>query len=79
MLTFCNTRDIIKKRSSLGSYASHTEGYRSGDVAERCRWQIKRGIRSGSGRNFVSESEQKISGTATGHNEAEPRKFNIEC
>ena len=56
-----------------------TERYRSGDVAERCQWQKKRGIRSGSGRNFVSESEQKISGTATGHNEAEPRKFNIEC
>ena len=54
-------------------------GYRSGDVAERCQWQKKRGIRSGSGRNFVSESEQKISGTATGHNEAEPRKINIEC
>ena len=46
------------------------ETYRSGDVAERCQWQKKRGIRSGSGRNFVSESEQKISGTATGHNEA---------
>ena len=48
----------------------YTEGYRSGDVAERCQWQKKRGVRSGSGRNFVSESEQKISGTATGHNEA---------
>ena len=31
--------------------------------------------RSGSGRNFVSEGEQKISGTATGHNEADPRNF----
>ena len=51
------------------------ESYRSGDVAERTRWVMKRGIRSGSGRNFASESEQKISGTATGHNEAEPRKI----
>ena len=48
----------------------NTEAYRSGDVCERCRWQIQRAIRSGSGRNFVSDCERKISGTATGHNEA---------
>jgi len=69
--------DIFKKMCYTTKV--NTEEYRSGDAAERCRWQKKRGIRSGSGRIFVSESEQKISGTATGHNEADPRKFNIEC
>ena len=29
------------------------ERYRSGDVAERCLWQKKRGIRSGSGQNLA--------------------------
>ena len=37
-----------------------------GDVCERRLWRMKRAIRRGSGRNFVSVCEQKISGTATG-------------
>ena len=49
------------------------ETYRSGDVAERCLWQIQRGKRSGRGRNFYTEV-LKISGTATGHNGA-PRSI----
>ncbi len=54
------------------------ETYRSGDVCERCRWQIQRAIRSGRGRNFYTEV-LKISGTATGHNGAPPfdNKLNI--
>ena len=47
-----------------------TERNRSGDVAERTLWVIKRGIRSGSGQNLVSVSEQQILGTATGYNGA---------
>ena len=46
------------------------ETYRSGDVAERCRWQMKRRLRSGRGRNFYT-AVLKISGTATGHNGAD--------
>ncbi len=38
----------------------------SGDVCERRQWRKKRAIRRGSGRNSVSVSEQRISGTATG-------------
>ena len=34
---------------------TYMETYRSGDVAERCRWQMKRGKRSGSGLNFNAE------------------------
>jgi len=37
-----------------------------GDVAERTQWVIKRGVRSGSGQNLVSVSEQQTLGTATG-------------
>ena len=48
----------------------HTEGTRSGDVCERRRGRKQRAKRSGSGRNLASDSEQKISGTATGHNGA---------
>ena len=51
------------------------ETYRSGDVAEHCRWQIQRGIRSGSGRIFYTAVLKK-SGTATGHNGA-PRSVKI--
>ena len=35
------------------------------DVCERRRWRMKRAIRSGSGQNSVSASEQRILGTAT--------------
>ena len=35
------------------------------DVCERCLWQIQRAIRSGSGQNLVSDSEQQILGTTT--------------
>ena len=38
----------------------NTERFRSGDVCERCLWQLKRAIRSGSGRNFVSEANKKF-------------------
>ena len=37
-----------------------------GDGCERRRWRIQRATRSGSGQNSVSESEQRILGTATG-------------
>ena len=49
-----------------------SKGYRNpkqaagGDVCERRQWRKKRAKRRGSGRNFVSVCEQKISGTATG-------------
>ncbi len=32
---------------------AYLETYRSGDVCERCRWQMKRTKRSGSGQNFA--------------------------
>ncbi len=32
----------------------YMETYRSGDVAERCQWQMKRRLRSGRGRNFYT-------------------------
>ncbi len=51
----------------------HTEGYPSGDVCERCLWQMKRAKRSGSGRKDRAPTDAMFfSGTATGHNEAEP-------
>ena len=34
--------------------------YRGVDVVERCRWQMKRDIRSGRGRNFYTEVLKKI-------------------
>ena len=52
-----------------GSYHTWREP-EEGDVCERRRWRKKRAKRSGSGRNLASLSEQKISGTATGHNGA---------
>ena len=48
------------------NFILYTEKYSSGDVCERCLWQSKRAIRSGSGRNLASECEKQISGTATG-------------
>ena len=35
------------------------EKYSSGDVCERCRWQIQRAIRSGSGQNFAKRKQAK--------------------
>ena len=35
---------------------TYTEAYRSGDVCERCLWQMKRAKRSGSGRNFAKRT-----------------------
>ena len=49
-----------------------------GDVCERCRWQMQRAKRSGSGRNFVSVSEQEILGTATGGGAAKPRRWGCQ-
>ena len=58
------------RRSTLGVHAVTLRGCgcgrRHGDVRERCLWQKKRAIRSGSGRNSASEGERRISGTATG-------------
>ena len=54
------------------------ETYRSGDGCERCRWQMKRATRSGSGQNFCTQV-LKILGTATGHNRTSRSiKINIE-
>ena len=36
------------------------ETYRSGDVCERCQWQMKRAIRSGRGRNFYTAVLKKF-------------------
>ena len=35
---------------------NNTEKYSSGDVCERCRWQSKRAIRSGSGQNLAKRT-----------------------
>lgn len=45
--------------------------YRSGVVAERTQWVIKRGIRRSSGQNLTSGASNKFWAPLTGHNGAD--------
>ena len=69
----CDDFFFIQKCCTCASSAIYTERYRSGAVCERRRWRIQRAKRRGSGQNLVSECEQQILGTATGHNGADSK------
>ena len=76
VLTIAPRRDIITRyHSNDRSYGwiSKWGRCRALPVADKARhkeWQRSK---------FCERERAKNSGTATGHNEAEPRKFNIEC
>ena len=59
----CN--NLSMQQYQAGFCASPKEAA-GGDACERRQWRKKRAKRRGSGRNFASVCEQKISGTATG-------------
>ena len=63
----CRSSSLLYSLQSL----EYMETYRSGDVCERCLWQIQRAIRSGRGLCATQAcATRRTQGTATGHNGA---------